>query len=100
MSPVHGIETLEEQRLSIDLDIAKHEACIQELKFRRNATVPISRLPPEIFCRVFEFICEGDGYRGLLWIQLTHVSRHWRNVAASCPSLWTKPPLWHLHWTD
>ncbi|KAF9051390.1 hypothetical protein BJ165DRAFT_1364948 [Panaeolus papilionaceus] len=80
---------------------------ICDLQCRRNSFLPISRLPPELLCRVFVFIRESVPYLSYNikdippWVKLiTHVCRHWRETAHGCPQLWSKlyfdlsPPSW------
>lgn len=71
----------------------------------RNLTVPISRLPPEILVAIFKYHCPdresppnplsghpppfSDASHVKPWFQrMTHVCRHWRNIALGTPSLW------------
>jgi hypothetical protein len=65
---------------------------------RRNAVMPISHLPPEILARVFHLLVLGEpplsGKRGLGWIKVTYVCRHWRQVALEDSSLWAK--IWGI----
>ena len=49
-----------------------------------NSSAPINRIPPEIFSTIPDFLGTGDGM-----IALTHVSRAWRQMFVSRPSLWT-----------
>jgi hypothetical protein len=61
---------------------------------RRNALVPISLLFPEILARVFHLLVLEEpplsGRRNLGWIRVTHVCRHWRQVALDDSSLWAR----------
>ena len=65
---------------------------------RRNAHVPISLLPPEILARAFHLIALKEpplsGNRNLGWNRVTHVCRHWRQVALEDPTLWAK--IWGI----
>jgi hypothetical protein len=67
---------------------------------RPNALVPISLLPPEILARVFHLLVLeeppffGRRKRKLGWIRVTHVCRHWRQVALDDSSLWAK--IWGI----
>ena len=68
---------------------------IRSLLTRRNTLVPISVLPPEILARVFHLLVRKEPpFRGrrknLGWIRVTHVCRHWRQVALGDSSLWSK----------
>jgi hypothetical protein len=95
----------------IDEAIEKQQRVIDELlipllalKSQRNASVSISRLPPEILCRIFSFAQEqkldGKGRKvaPLEWINLTYVCSHWRRVAVNAPSLWVDPPIGNFEW--
>ncbi|TFY58171.1 hypothetical protein EVG20_g8254 [Dentipellis fragilis] len=65
----------------------------------RNDLVPIYRLPPEILSLIFAelvLLCppsdpylEPKGLSKLRWINVTHVSRRWRETALHHPQLWT-----------
>ncbi len=71
-----------------------------ELEIRINALAPVNRIHVEILSMIFMLICEEDrpdvivsasldAYNdaGLL-VRLTHVCRHWREVALATPALW------------
>ena len=53
----------------------------------KNKFVPINRIPPEILSLIPDYYDEYATDQAL--ISLTHVSRHWRDVFTSRPSLWT-----------
>ncbi|KAJ3551234.1 hypothetical protein NM688_g4823 [Phlebia brevispora] len=77
-------------------DIADHyqairrlESEILALKSELNTTISIARLPAEVLCEVFA-ACLLPLKRPLYWrFKLLHVCRGWRQVALSCPQLWT-----------
>ena len=56
-------------------------------KYRRNAHVPISRLPPETLTIIFTFLsdsaCDEKG-NYMAWLHVTHVCHHWRETALNC----------------
>ncbi|TEB24958.1 hypothetical protein FA13DRAFT_1738769 [Coprinellus micaceus] len=58
-----------------------------------NASLPISRLPPEILSEIFLIhrsrVVKYDQEEDLSWIGITHVCRHWRAVGLSCTTLWS-----------
>ncbi|KAI8976628.1 hypothetical protein BD414DRAFT_159710 [Trametes punicea] len=76
--------------VEIDKNIAELESQLAALKHKRERLLgdhaPISRLPPEILCRIFEL--GVDEYSDLI-LTINLVSRHWRDVALACPVLWT-----------
>ena len=105
---VQGFST-KEIYTPIDRDIKNHEMAIAMLKNQRNEAAPISRLPPEVLCRIFLLVRDNEVERNNTylytefrrWIYLGHVSKHWRNVVFTLPSLWNNsPPLGLLHWID
>lgn len=63
---------------------------MRALQSRRNALLPVSQLPSEVLCRIFEHVAPSDlSYEwDLRWIVFSHVSRHWRDTALECASLW------------
>ena len=67
---------------------------LRSLFTRRNALMPISLLPPEILAHVFHLLVLEDPpfsrRRNLGWITVTHVCRHWRQVALDDTSLWAR----------
>nr|GAT47345.1 predicted protein [Mycena chlorophos] len=84
-SPSHVADA---QRL-IESEIQGHHESIRALKSQRNSLSMINRLPPEVLSRVFMFCIAPPSMR---WIaQISHVSRHWRTIAISCPNLWNHP---------
>jgi hypothetical protein len=62
------------------------------LRSRRNSLAPISRIPPEILATIFGHIVENKTSRKYqkrpACLIVTHICRHWREVALECPSLW------------
>ena len=79
---------------TVDKGIDTAMKLVRSLLTRRNALVPISLLPPEILARVFHLIVLEEppisGGRSLGWIRVTHVCRHWRQVALDDSSLWAR----------
>jgi hypothetical protein len=86
-APVAAISTVDE-----GIDAARQ--FVRSLLTRRNALVPISFLPPEILSWVFHLLVLAEpplsGRRSLGWIRVTHVCRHWRQIALDDSSLWAK----------
>ncbi|KAG2135852.1 hypothetical protein DEU56DRAFT_981032 [Suillus clintonianus] len=60
-----------------------------------SISVPIPRLPSEILAMVFEHYEEEKRFDGSAsdgvpaCLKVTHVCRHWREIALGCPALWT-----------
>ena len=103
MSVDIGVQTADEDRHLIDLNISRHERDIQELKTRRNAFAAISCLLPEILSKIFLLVRDdATEWKPLEWIEVSYVCRHWRNVALTCPSLWTclPRPLRSARWME
>ncbi|KAF9482402.1 hypothetical protein BDN70DRAFT_853434, partial [Pholiota conissans] len=80
-----------------------HQASILTLKSQSNDYTPISRLPPEVLCRIFWF-AQRDDDAGMLpypeWTPLTHVIRRWRNIAVNSSTLWTVPHFGNIRWCE
>ncbi|KAG1876639.1 hypothetical protein DFJ58DRAFT_740861 [Suillus subalutaceus] len=97
--PRGGTTLVEQCRTDIDKDIAALFASLSALRSRRNALASIFSLPPEVLVNIFiYFVEEGNFkiYTGIprrggapILMIVTHVCRHWRQVALECPSLWT-----------
>ncbi|KAI0725208.1 hypothetical protein C8Q72DRAFT_618537 [Fomitopsis betulina] len=83
-------------RKTLEDEIGHCATYMAALKSRLNMLAPISVLPPEALCEVFLRVAGvgDDGVPGAWppygWICVSHVCKHWRAVAISCPSLWSK----------
>jgi len=78
-------------RQAVDDELKAMEECLRTSKYRRNALVPISRLPPETLVIIFTFLAHSvcDEKRSYLtWLRVTHVCHHWRETALNCSYLW------------
>ena len=86
-------------RKSIDDEIKMSEEATQELKYRRNALAPISRLPPETLLEIFSLlrfsVDDDECIPYLDWIYVTHVCHRWHEVALHSPHLWD-----HINFTN
>ncbi|TFK71009.1 hypothetical protein BDN72DRAFT_492109 [Pluteus cervinus] len=88
-------------REKIDLEILMLQERIRSLRSSRNALSLIHWLPPEVMTQIFIWL--QSLYRGTWtnipsrekvksfqkWSQVTHVSRHWRNIAHSSKTLYS-----------
>jgi hypothetical protein len=75
----------------LDKEIKRVEDYAHALRCRRNALLPVARLPPEILCRIFDFHRTGCPPIDTMFnmIGVTQVCSTWRSTARSCASLWT-----------
>lgn len=90
---------------SLDLAIEAQKCVLRKLCIERNAALPISRLPNEIFSGIFlhhvrsnlrAFFLVHDAHSHedavpspYMWLRLAHVCSHWRSIALASPRLWT-----------
>ncbi|KAG1781649.1 hypothetical protein EV702DRAFT_1275793 [Suillus placidus] len=94
-------------RAEIDRDLAALAESMRILSFRRNCLAPISGLPNEILTIIFKYFEENERFESEYGyddedtpacLTITHVCRHWRNVALECPALWgfisSRSPFW------
>ncbi|KAH9936666.1 uncharacterized protein B0H18DRAFT_328960 [Fomitopsis serialis] len=93
-------------RKAIEDEIARYLNHVFDLRTRLNTFAPISVLPPEVLSEVF--MRTAGPYASLPWttrpyewIRISHVCRHWRNVALGCPALWGQLVVTTRHeWTE
>jgi hypothetical protein len=100
-----GLPTLNDKTLEETLRMIDNSSVtLLAMKSRRNDLLPISRLPPEIMCRIFSLAqipsSLVDKPNPLEWITLTYVCRRWRNIAVNSPSLWVAPPMGYRKWVE
>lgn len=105
LSPRGSAQELTVASHAIDDELSALHMIMCALRTRRNNFSLIGRLPPEILSCIFSFhainqpvakdpIYYFDSFPstptqvGLGWITVTHVCRHWRQVALSNPNLW------------
>ncbi len=91
---IHDHSTRVAAIYAVDKGIDAAREFVRSLLTRRNALMPISLLPPEILAWVFHLLVHEEwpltGSRNLGWIKVTHVCRHWRQVALDNSSLWAR----------
>ncbi|KAF9544637.1 hypothetical protein CPC08DRAFT_675855 [Agrocybe pediades] len=85
----------------LEAEVRKHENHIAALKTRMNSFAPISRLPAELICKIFEVVRQSYALRegSLRWIELSHVCHAWRNLMVHSPSFLTVLPMDSPLWT-
>lgn len=68
----------------------EHLLKAREIGVQINSMAPISRLPVEIICRIFQFhaLEYSDTSNPYEWVYVSHVCARWRNIALDCPPLW------------
>lgn len=82
------------KRLAARIQYLRRE--IHALEGCYNSLSLPNRLPPEILCNIFLYLLldvrknlgrlTAEGSMG--WVRVTHVCRHWREVALGCQMLW------------
>ncbi|KAH6917625.1 hypothetical protein BKA70DRAFT_1252721 [Coprinopsis sp. MPI-PUGE-AT-0042] len=80
------------ERDAIDSRISELEEEIRKLRSKRNALIPVSKLPPEILAKIFLLRAEDPGTRSKTphWAAVSYVSQQWRSVALGFPRLWSR----------
>ncbi|KAF9780875.1 hypothetical protein BJ322DRAFT_981571, partial [Thelephora terrestris] len=61
---------------------------LSKIRSMKNTFAPINKVPPDVLTLIPDYLEDGERDRHL--IKLTHVSRGWREIFTSCPSLWTR----------
>ncbi|KAF8642975.1 hypothetical protein AX16_009288 [Volvariella volvacea WC 439] len=100
---------LESQIAHVDAEIARLKAHLIQLHRRRNALMPLSRLPLELVTSVLQHLIEeadtpqatrpnSEVTPFFSWTTATQVYAHWRNAALGCPGLWTYLSTTNLAW--
>ncbi|TFK64574.1 hypothetical protein BDN72DRAFT_846446 [Pluteus cervinus] len=77
------------ERTRIEADIQSLEKRLQDLRATRNSFLPISTLPHDVLCWIFQIAkTERHCIEATTTHRLTWVCRHWREIALGFPSLW------------
>ncbi|KAF9232499.1 hypothetical protein BU15DRAFT_81186 [Melanogaster broomeanus] len=97
-----------EAQARIDDKVALLRLPICALLTRRNGLLPVSRLPPDVLANIF--LCQAHsfyqdhGYSRTSgappWANVLYTCHHWRDVALSCPSLWSFLFVSSPRWTE
>lgn len=91
-------------------DMAALAGSLRDLRSRRITLSCISWLPPEILTTIFIYIVEEDAFKSHTDTPrpcgapisriITHICRHWRQVALECPTLWAYLNCVSPNWLD
>ncbi|KAK7025182.1 hypothetical protein R3P38DRAFT_3396120 [Favolaschia claudopus] len=79
---------------------AEREA--REARTEWNDLVPVARLPPEILAAIFVRCIPTSVIKlksDLSWLNITRVSRAWRDIALACPDFWSTLVFHRPMWT-
>ncbi|KAH9950757.1 hypothetical protein B0H21DRAFT_686159 [Amylocystis lapponica] len=101
----------EEQRQYLEREINKHLHIFLVLRTQLNTLAPIARLPPELLSEIFlehAIQCEAEHDKRpknvyiayYAWVRVTHVCRHWHDVATHCPRLWNRILVTRAQWAQ
>ncbi|TFK59927.1 hypothetical protein BDN72DRAFT_850961 [Pluteus cervinus] len=92
-------DILEHAQAKIDAQILDLQERIRSLRSSRNALSLIHRLPPEVMTQIFRWLqlfyrgnMEQDGRDAASltkWIEVTHVSQYWRDIALNSKALYS-----------
>ncbi|KAF7794980.1 hypothetical protein EIP86_006123 [Pleurotus ostreatoroseus] len=94
------VSGLDATPVGLDLDEIDRKATslLKHIRFIRNATQPIMRLPREVFAIIFKIVQEShlnkhrddeEDDPSRKWMRMAHVCQHWRDIVLSCPALWS-----------
>ncbi|TFK54116.1 hypothetical protein OE88DRAFT_1805912 [Heliocybe sulcata] len=91
----------------LDRQINERIKELSKLRSQRNGITPISKLPPEVLTQIFSICSQMEpfgppypyGPTTPPWIKITHVCRHWREIALNCSSLWHVIEFISPRWT-
>ncbi|EIM84254.1 uncharacterized protein STEHIDRAFT_158941 [Stereum hirsutum FP-91666 SS1] len=105
ISAQSNMDELNKSRQLMDEELAAMNLVMCRARIRRNALTTSCRVPPEILALCFLHLASRDiPYRApkqisamssatkanIAWIKVLQVCTHWRQVALSQPSLWTR----------
>ncbi|TFK65169.1 hypothetical protein BDN72DRAFT_209139 [Pluteus cervinus] len=95
-------EVIESTPQEIGLEIATLEERIRVLRSQLNARATVSRFPAEVLTEIFSWVQQFGGDISswsfnastlVRWINVTHVSRNWRQIALCSRKLWSIIPV-------
>jgi hypothetical protein len=78
---------------ALDKEILQLRRAMHALQRKRNALLPVARLPSEVLTEVFLYVVLQDHNSGRpgVWVNyaFSQTSHHLRKVALACPLLWS-----------
>ncbi|KAG2009582.1 hypothetical protein CC2G_012497 [Coprinopsis cinerea AmutBmut pab1-1] len=80
---------LDQEISAIANQITAFQARMRELKTKRNELSPVSRLPPEVLCKIFAEIRSSLRGSKFLWTSILRVCRRWRHAALDQATFWS-----------
>ncbi|KAK7040198.1 hypothetical protein VNI00_010004 [Paramarasmius palmivorus] len=105
-TPKEQLQTVDKNIIEAEERVSKAKEDLRKLQSQHNSLIPICRLPNEVLNLIF-ISCVIDseklgGFKSRMvdsklystrfsWIWVTHVCRHWREVALNCPAMWSTP---------
>jgi hypothetical protein len=103
-TPEEQLQIVGKKIIEAEERVLKAKEDLRELQSQHNSLIPICRLPNEVLSLIF-ISCVTDAHgvfkswvvdskvysTRFSWIWVTHVCRHWREVALSCPEMWATP---------
>jgi hypothetical protein len=110
-----SFEALENQIAALSGHIEGLQAQLRRLYTRRNAHVPLCRLPADVLLRILDVMAESEltpvasgniksrrhpDRRSSEWTRLANVCTHTRTLALETPSVWTCIDLNRLRWAN
>ncbi|KAK7040197.1 hypothetical protein VNI00_010003 [Paramarasmius palmivorus] len=103
-TPEEQLQIVGKKIIEAEERVSKAKEDLRKLQSQHNSLIPICRLPNEVLSLIFTS-CVTDAHgvfkswmfdskvysTRFSWIWVTHVCRHWREVALSCPEMWATP---------
>ncbi|KAL0955455.1 hypothetical protein HGRIS_001697 [Hohenbuehelia grisea] len=108
------LQPVENEIEAQELEIVRRQKLLYGLKSKRNALLPVARLPTDVLCFIFQ-IAQDDVFsteswynsldyrRFFKWVSVTHVCTTWRDAGLGCAPLWRRILIrygWDLKWLD
>ncbi|KAF7794952.1 hypothetical protein EIP86_006095 [Pleurotus ostreatoroseus] len=96
MTPPQEMSLVDKARQELETSISGHLNIIIDMKHKLNQLTVTAKLPPEILTEIFVHyvaaeskITTHDKLKPYVWVRITHVCHHWREVALTSPRVWS-----------